>query len=242
MPEPSSASVPTRRDAHAAPCGGSNIDKVGTEAEKSLSFSIIEMLVVLAVIVVLVGVAGMSLRGQATGWRLESGHRLVGSLLRSARAQAILRQAPARLILQTDPSAPDRFLKSLGIVYESPRGSGYWRSSHPTTRLPHGVLFDRNLSAASGLRTMELDYPGAREEEEGQGQMWTYCEYASTGETTHPGSLLIIGEGIIHALQPNPEGVRWREDARAGFLLRRLGGIVSLTSLEDIKPLLSIGE
>ena len=35
MPEPFSASVPTRRDARAAPLGAGNPDKLGTEAEKS---------------------------------------------------------------------------------------------------------------------------------------------------------------------------------------------------------------
>ena len=37
MPEPFSASVPTRRDARAAPLGEGNPDKLGTEAEKSLA-------------------------------------------------------------------------------------------------------------------------------------------------------------------------------------------------------------
>ena len=37
MPEPFPASVPTRRDARAAPPGAGNPDKLGTEAEKGLA-------------------------------------------------------------------------------------------------------------------------------------------------------------------------------------------------------------
>lgn len=144
------------------------------------AFTLIEVLVVVALIAVLAGIFGIALRGGDATVGLASAERIVAGLARAARAQAVLQQAPARLIIYADETHPEKGLRYVGIVGvdmaaaasgpgSGPPGGGPpgggppgggppggpgaappWTSINEPTILPDGVFLDPALSGVDG--------------------------------------------------------------------------------------------
>ncbi len=80
-------------------------------------FTLIELLVVLGVIAVFIGVFATALRPGNPTVAVEGAQAQVASLFTQARGVALKQGAETRLIVNANPSNPDRYLRFLGIVY-----------------------------------------------------------------------------------------------------------------------------
>lgn len=139
-------------------------------------FTIIEILVVIAIIAVFLGVLGVALSGRNQTIATQGGQRTMAGLVTSARGQAILKQAPVRLIIHNDPPLPgdspeiqqekrERYLRYFGIVMltldtEVTPPAEVWKPLNEGVFLPRGVYFvpPRRYYLPTGALT---DPPGA---------------------------------------------------------------------------------
>lgn len=140
-------------------------------------FTLIEMLVVMAVIVLLAGLVLRMRTGNPDG--LASGQRVLADMLRVARVQAMMNRAaiprpaglsagaiwaPAnyryRVLIKCDPTDPDAHLREMvvaigftGIGGTAADAQKYcWFSPDPPVRLPPGVFFvPPNYNALAGM-------------------------------------------------------------------------------------------
>lgn len=153
-------------------------------ARSRRGFTLVELMIVISVILIL---AGMILAIQPTNPEgLANGQRMLGSTLRSARAQAManraalpkpaglnLNWAPAdfryRVLIKNDPTDPDRHLREV-IIAIGVRGLGAstsaakyaWFSPDPSIMLPPGIFFVppvANAAPASGFTNPAVTMP-----------------------------------------------------------------------------------
>lgn len=80
------------------------------------AFTLVELLVVIAVIGVLVGALGMALRGGDRGPALQAAQASLSGLVASARAQAALDSTTATVIIWADRSDPETYLRRAAVV------------------------------------------------------------------------------------------------------------------------------
>ena len=107
------------------------------------AFTLIELMMVVGLIALLVTLLGLSL-GDKGGNSLASAQKMLGSLVGSARAQAAVTQAEARILVYgTQPPSGDaeKFLRMLRVVVAETPGatSTRWRSVGAPVFLPRGV-------------------------------------------------------------------------------------------------------
>jgi len=161
-------------------------------------FTLIELLVVISIIliassIIIVGTGG------GEGAKLSSAQRIVSGIAQGARGQAILKNAPTRLIIYSENNVdgdPEKFLRYFGIVYyteDDPSTNATdpgWLAATQGDMLPEGVYFDPSLSSDNGWPSssaMNLDYPrrtvGANTDRDtgGGSEEYYYYEFNSNG-------------------------------------------------------------
>ncbi len=80
------------------------------------AFTLVELLVVIAVIGVLAGALGMALRGGDRGPALQAAQASLSGLVSAARAQAALDSTTATIIIWADRSDPETYLRRAAVV------------------------------------------------------------------------------------------------------------------------------
>jgi prepilin-type N-terminal cleavage/methylation domain-containing protein len=103
------------------------------------AFTLVELLVVVALIGVVVGVVGLASRSPGGGVALQAAQATLASLCNAARGRAVLAGQNARLVVAADPSDADCYLRYLLIVGEEEGGSDNWRAEGGGVYLPRGV-------------------------------------------------------------------------------------------------------
>lgn len=117
--------------------------------DKTRGFTLIELLVVMAIIAIFVGGLGLALSGGDGTVATQAGQRSLTTMMSAARSQAILKQAPTRLIIHVDPPLPgdtaevreekrQKYLRFMAVVV---REGGQWKEVGNGTYLPRGVYF-----------------------------------------------------------------------------------------------------
>ncbi len=121
-------------------------------------FTILEFLVVIAIITVFLGLLGAVIVGGGGAVAVQAGQRTLTTMISGARSQAMLNQTDARLIIHCDPptvgdlSDPKRekYLRYMAIVVK--RGDR-WEPLNDGVYLPDGVYVvpPRQLNQAAAL-------------------------------------------------------------------------------------------
>ena len=128
-------------------------------------FTLIELLVVMGIIVVLVGGTGFARRSNsASGVALQSAQTELAWLLGATRAQAVLHQTSARLLVYATPPPTGeaaKYLRCLQIVREEPSDSGQWNAVSDPIYLPSGIFIVPPVVSATHL-VAGLTWPGGQ--------------------------------------------------------------------------------
>lgn len=212
-------------------------------------FTLVELLVVISIILIASAVlftAGSGGKGTA----LSSSQRIVAGIVKGARAQAVLKNAEARIIIHNDLDAdPDKYRRYFGIVYwgTDSNGDSGWLAANRGTLLPEGIYFDpeysKNYSTSS---TMSLDYPrtkvGANTNpvNGGGSDEYFYYEFEDNGvlDTDFANAWLTLRAGVL-----KPDGDSFQLDfddpedeyLRAALILRRGGSTTPVNDPELVK-------
>ena len=150
--------------------------------------------------------------------RLETAQMILSQAFDNARAQAILKQSRARLIIYADEPTneeeADKFLRYFGVVVETEPDSGIWQTALQGEYLPEGIYFipeagtatidwsdERPRSFYKG-QTMMLSFPNISTETENETNKFCFYEFKSTGRMSSWNNKVILAQGGISDLKP----------------------------------------
>lgn len=182
-------------------------------------FSILELVIVLSLIALLGAGLGIALRSGG-GAPMRAGETTLARMAQSARAQAVLLQTPARLIILDDPGDLSGHLRWCGIVFADPDTDEVsWIAANQGQSLPGGVLF----RPVDGTARMELDFPRAAGLAEGEGaaRSWYFIEFDGRGRVERTVSVPLARE------PDNWDGrAESLPEAAGGFFVQRSGAVI----------------
>jgi prepilin-type N-terminal cleavage/methylation domain-containing protein len=130
-------------------------------------FTLIELMVVVALIGILAAVIGFSLSGGGQAAALDNAQRNLLAMIQAAKANAVLEGAPARLIVYADtnpiPTADagtvvPKILRYYGVIYSSTDANGNvtWTAANEGAYLPSGIYFVPALAKSSFIGSGSL--------------------------------------------------------------------------------------
>lgn len=102
----------------------------------SKGFSLIEVLVVIAVLAISGGLLGIGLQSAESA---EVGSQLLAGLLEAARCKAVMTQSRTTLVVSADPAGVG-FLRHVRIAIETAPNSGKWNVGAAGVLLPSGTF------------------------------------------------------------------------------------------------------
>jgi prepilin-type N-terminal cleavage/methylation domain-containing protein len=218
----------------------------------SSGFSLLELLVVMAVMGIMIGLIGFSFIGSGGG-QIGQGQRLLLSLLQQARTLAVSSGNEVRLIVSADSTDEEKYLRYMEIVLAGDNNdtndiSKSWAVQGSGIYLPNQVWFVSNelenmpeewpsdgqcLWSNSGDTPFKLSYPVAGKRSE-QGQDLKSFHYISSnagGVFQNSTSLkLVLSSGNLRQVGgelkpyfPNPKIL-------LGVLIQPFGGMFALGS------------
>ncbi len=222
-----------------------------SKATQAKAYTLVELLVVIGVLSVAFSILFVGFGG-GDGAKLSSAERTLSGLVKTARAQAILKNAKVRLIIHNNPdvSEIDKYRRLVGIVYfgtDSNDKDG-WMATGKGTYLPKGIYFDASASnTESGTNwtiasTMKISFPRlkAQDENETDGTDFLYYEFNNNGTSANPNSYLIFRAGRVipgtgTSVNLNlPADTEPKSLMRSGLIIRKSGSATLVDDPEDL--------
>ena len=190
-----------------------------TKERRKDAFSIVEMLLVIAVISVLLAFSPALFEGLLSSSGVSGGSEVAASAVALARGEA-------RLAFDVDPNSPG-FLKRMAIFreYESESGKREWGPVSEAKFLPPGVFLYRPLVGGEG--TMLAKFSNAESPTE-----WIYHEFDSLGRLYAPISenrvraqLVFISGHVDESGKRELVVSEGGKKGMTGFVLRKAGSV-----------------
>lgn len=197
---------------------------------KRRGFTLVELLVVVAIIAALTGlsVAGFRALGQSKG--VSGAVDILAGLTRTARLEAMSLGTEALLIIDaSDPSDSDHYLRRVAILKritnpEDP-SQAIWKMEGKPLTFPPGVYFLEDYS--DGFQEVSLTMAGSpiedsEEEESIRNYAYRFNDNGRLNTAATGGARIVLGEGIMGA----NDTLVFPDDklaGRRGFLLRQNG-------------------
>ena len=103
-------------------------------------FTILELLVVLAVMGVMIGALGFSFVGVNQS-NLGDAQRSLISLLQKARSLAVSNSVESRIIVMADSMDPDKYLRKVMLICQDKNNTKYWKIVEDDFNLPDDIWF-----------------------------------------------------------------------------------------------------
>ncbi len=188
-------------------------------------FTLVEMIVVMAIIGVIIGVGASGMKGLTEAKGVSSGVSIADSIFSEARSSAIGNGLSTRVAFLSDSSVKgkdeEKYLRLI-VVFQRNIENERWEPTGRGLSLPGKTFYDEVASVSSGTDTM--DFPGLGPsschfyEFNSQGLIVNFG--GSTGDSTEVISC-IIGAGT--AVAGSERKINVNEKDRGGFVVRKNG-------------------
>src|SRR5208283_3930993 len=122
-----------------APFCGSDFRSRERQRVEGAGFTLVELLVVVALMASLAAGIGLALRQPGESVSLQSAQATLCSLLDAARSRAALNQQDARCAVSADRADTGTYLRFVRIVAQDPTNPGNWLAEETGVWLPAGI-------------------------------------------------------------------------------------------------------
>lgn len=219
------------------------------------AFTLVELLAVLAIMVVLGGIIGVAIREPSGSQSLRAANSVMMSVFRNARTVAISNNARTRVIIHADNSEPEKFLRYVGIVYETEiNGNTGWVAADKGIFLPEKIYYvpESNVpgisSGNSGRNKVKVksklveetrlrDFPQTVIMPE-TGTRWFYYEFNDNGtiEPSQKNSSVVLTTGTT-IYEGSSASVSFTADEYTveGFAIRPTGLTTRFMDFSDVE-------
>ncbi len=193
----------------------------------SSGFSLVEILIVIAIISILMTAGVMGLKNLSVGKGTSSAISTCESLFNEARTIAMSKRCKARVMVDVNDPNSENYLRSVVIAHQKINDDGTvdpnaWVLASKAYVIPDATFYSRVYS--------QLEDGGNIPEETMSGENFTaryagnyaYYEFNAEGVALNPGASFIIGGGI----RPKGQEPRFISDAEkdaAGFVIWKNG-------------------
>lgn len=200
-------------------------------------FTLVELLVVIAMIAFLVGGLGVAMHDPGESVALQAAQGMLTSLLNATRGRAASMGQNARLMIAADPTDGGKYLRRLRVIWEDPVSPTRWLADGEGVDLPHGVyVVPSSVLAVPGnpawpapRRSTALPATALTMNINGEAALVSYYVTFTPRGTTGGGSVVLT----VGHLRAGPSGPELRlddPDNVRGVLIRSSG---ALTLLDD---------
>ncbi|MDX6766460.1 MAG: prepilin-type N-terminal cleavage/methylation domain-containing protein [Candidatus Methylacidiphilales bacterium] len=217
-------------------------------SKRNSAFSLVELLVVMAIITVMAGVGMAVFRGGTASSGGREASTIAYSLFNAARTEAILRQSPARVIVDTvyNSGRPENYLRRISIAAlrsredttnpavvldadgnTDPAIASNWSQIQKWVFLSQGVYYDADYSKPTG--TMDITFAGSGAPTSG----YDYYEFSANGRASD--LQFVVSPGLLVGTQFK---VKNEGQLRYGFVVHLLGRMSFFPDVASIPPVL----
>ncbi len=166
------------------------------------AYTLVELMVVMGVLLIGFSFVYVSTRS-GDGAKLGSAQRTLSGLVKTARAQAILKNARVRLIIHNNSADLEKYRRFIGIVYRGTDSNGIegWIAANQGTYLAKGIYYnglasdDQAPDADWDVPTMSINYP--RRTVQLTGDEYIYYEFNRNGTSVHRNAYLVFQAGVV---------------------------------------------
>jgi len=207
-------------------------------------FSLIEMLIVIAIMSILLTAGAIGIGGLTGGKSVASALASTETLFEEARSIAVSKGTTARVMVSVnDPADTANYLKRIVVVFKELNSDGTqsstWALSSRGLVLPDQVYFSKTYSVkdqktgTGALDTFNL--PTSTTVKQPFAGNYLYYEFNSEGICTISGASFIVGTGVRALSDTNPRVTGGAKRDFGGFVVWRNGRTSSLRGPDQMK-------
>lgn len=197
----------------------------------SAAFSLVELLVVIAVIAVLMGAVAIPASGLMQARGVSGAVEGASSLVVAARIEAMKKGRPVRVIVDADSSGKETCHRRMAVLKKN--DSDQWELASQMVNLPTGIFFWPEYS--SGFKQdMKFDFTRRGSPQNGsEGGSVSYVEFDGRGQLADQARMIFVAgtAGSGGQIEVPPA----REAGRMGFILRKSGRVTHYRSPDEIQ-------
>ncbi len=199
-------------------------------ADENRAFTLVEILIVLALIVFLTAIFGIVFKSGTSSQGLRTSENILASLIQATRAQAILKGSTARLIIYNDSTNDDKYHRFLGIIYSD--AAGGWIAANEGVYLPEGIYFNEEISINHLTMSIEFFPQKTPQPIEDLGTGWIYFEFNSAGLASNTGGRIVLG---VAGKTDYNGGLIFNADNIFGFQINQTGNFSKIADPAILK-------
>ena len=194
--------------------------------------TLVELMVVVAILSVMLGATAMSLTDGGRGRSVGGSVPVLAGALGAARNEALASGKKVRLVVDSayDSTKPDNYLRRVMLVRKEGTGStSTWEQITKPTTLPQGVFYSPEYSMPTGKMNTKFSKDGDQ----------YYYEFDETGQLTPSATgansaRMVVTAGMMqNGSVVVPDAMKENRD---GVMVHRLGRVSYFQSPAEIQP------